>query len=71
MNEELFIPLYGKRDFSLVKGEGSYVWDSEENKYLDCLTGIAVNALGHCYPPVVQAIKDQTEKFNKCSSGTL
>jgi predicted acetylornithine/succinylornithine family transaminase len=51
-----------------VKGEGSYVWDSEGNKYLDFVAGIAVNSLGHCPPIVVEAIKEQAEKLIHCSN---
>ena len=51
-----------------VKGEGSYVWDSEGNIYLDFVAGIAVNSLGHCPQVVVKAIKEQTEKLIHCSN---
>ncbi len=50
---------YGPRNLTLVKGKGSYVWDDQGTKYLDCVSGISVNAFGHCYPPVVEAIKQQ------------
>jgi predicted acetylornithine/succinylornithine family transaminase len=63
MDEDLFLQLYGKRDFGIVKGRGSYVWDREGNKYLDCVTGIAVNSLGHCFEPVVKAIEQQARKY--------
>jgi len=43
----------------LVRGEGSYVWDQNGKKYLDFLSGLAVNILGHCHPEVVEAIKKQ------------
>lgn len=43
----------------LVRGEGSYVWDADGNRYLDLLGGIAVNALGHAHPAWVQAIAMQ------------
>ncbi|MBF0431892.1 MAG: aspartate aminotransferase family protein [Fibrobacteria bacterium] len=62
-DSQYFIGNYGKRDFSFSHASGSYVWDENEKKYLDCTTGIAVNAFGHCYPPVVEAIKSQCEKY--------
>lgn len=40
----------------LVRGEGSYVWDERGKKYLDFLSGLAVNVTGHCHPEVVEAI---------------
>jgi acetylornithine/N-succinyldiaminopimelate aminotransferase len=43
----------------LVRGEGCYVWDSEGNKYLDFLAGIAVNSLGHAHPVLVDAVSKQ------------
>lgn len=54
---------YGRLPMGLVKGEGSYVWDAEGNKYLDFVAGIAVNSLGHCHPVVVKAIKEQAENL--------
>ncbi len=54
---------YGLRDLELVKGEGSYVFDADGNRYLDCIGGIAVQALGHGFPSVVAAIKNQCEAF--------
>ncbi|WFB35812.1 aspartate aminotransferase family protein [Kiritimatiellota bacterium B12222] len=46
-----------------VRGEGSYLWDSEGKKYLDFVSGIAVTALGHCHPAMVKALKEQSEKL--------
>jgi acetylornithine/N-succinyldiaminopimelate aminotransferase len=46
-----------------VRGEGSYLWDSEGKKYLDFVSGIAVTALGHCHPAMVAALKEQSEKL--------
>ncbi|TAL45802.1 MAG: acetylornithine transaminase [Salinibacterium sp.] len=43
----------------LVRGEGCYVWDSEGKGYLDFLSGIAVNALGHAHPVLVDAVSRQ------------
>lgn len=47
----------------LVKGEGSYVWDSEGTKYLDFASGISVCNLGHCHPKVTKAIQEQAGKL--------
>ncbi|HEX3678216.1 MAG TPA: acetylornithine transaminase [Galbitalea sp.] len=43
----------------LVRGEGCYVWDDAGNKYLDFLSGIAVNSLGHAHPVLVGAVSEQ------------
>jgi len=57
------IPNYGRFPVSLVRGEGSYVWDSEGNRYLDFFPGWGCNLLGHCPPPVVEAVRDQLGKL--------
>lgn len=43
----------------LVRGDGCYVWDDSGKKYLDFLAGIAVNALGHAHPALVDAVSSQ------------
>jgi predicted acetylornithine/succinylornithine family transaminase len=53
------VPNYGRFPVSLVRGEGSYVWDSEGNRYLDLFPGWGCNLLGHCPPPVVEAVRQQ------------
>ncbi|MCC6798576.1 MAG: acetyl ornithine aminotransferase family protein [Anaerolineae bacterium] len=53
------------RGYPLVmeRGEGARVWDVDGNEFVDFTTGIAVTATGHAHPAVVQAIKDQADKF--------
>jgi acetylornithine/N-succinyldiaminopimelate aminotransferase len=43
----------------LVRGEGAHVWDVDGKRYLDFLAGIAVNALGHAHPALVEAVSTQ------------
>lgn len=50
---------YGTPALTLVRGEGSHVWDADGNRYLDLVAGIAVNALGHAHPAVVAAVTEQ------------
>ena len=47
----------------IVKGEGCWVWDEKGKKYLDFLSGLGVNSLGHCHPAVVDAVRKQTGKL--------
>jgi len=54
--------------FVMDHGKGSEVWDVDGNRFLDFAAGIAVNSTGHAHPKVVQAIKDQAEKFIHISS---
>lgn len=50
---------YGRFPIALVKGKGTRVWDASGKKYIDFVSGLAVNNLGHCPPAVVQAIRQQ------------
>lgn len=50
---------YNRYPLTLVKGRGINVWDSEGREYLDFVSGIAVNNLGHCHPQITKAIKRQ------------
>jgi acetylornithine/N-succinyldiaminopimelate aminotransferase len=50
---------YTRYPVNLVRGEGSFVWDSEGNRYLDFFPGWGCNLLGHCPPKVVQAVQEQ------------
>lgn len=50
---------YGTPQLSLVRGEGAHVWDADGTEYLDFVGGIAVNALGHAHPAVVEAVSAQ------------
>ncbi len=47
---------YARPPFVLDRGEGCWVYDTEGNAYLDCVAGIAVNALGHAHPDLVAAL---------------
>jgi len=51
-------------------GKGINLWDINGKKYYDFLAGIAVNALGHSHPKLVNAIKQQAEKLIHCSTST-
>ncbi|MBR9910488.1 MAG: aspartate aminotransferase family protein [Gammaproteobacteria bacterium] len=50
---------YGARKLTLVRGEGVYVWDDQNRRYLDALAGIAVCGLGHCHSAVTAALQEQ------------
>lgn len=47
----------------IVSAEGIYLTDASGNKYVDFISGISVGNIGHCHPEVVQAIKNQAEKY--------
>jgi acetylornithine/N-succinyldiaminopimelate aminotransferase len=53
------MPTYGPPTLQLVRGEGTWVWDREGNRYLDLLAGLAVTSLGHSHPAVADALAEQ------------
>ncbi|MBN2712626.1 MAG: aspartate aminotransferase family protein [Planctomycetes bacterium] len=57
------IPNYNRAPIAIVKGEGSWIWDSDGKKYLDFFPGWGVSGIGHCHPKVVEAVKKQAEKL--------
>ncbi|CAM04499.1 acetylornithine aminotransferase [Saccharopolyspora erythraea NRRL 2338] len=59
---------YGTPKLTLVSGSGCEVTDADGRTYLDLVSGIAVNALGHCHPAVVQAIGDQAARLGHVSN---
>lgn len=54
---------YGRLPVALSHGEGCWVWDTAGRRYLDGLSGIAVNTLGHNHPRLVAALRDQVGKL--------
>ncbi len=54
---------YNRKKISFKYGKGSYLYSSNNKKYLDFVQGIAVNSLGHSHPKLVKAIKDQSKKL--------
>lgn len=63
-NEQEFqLTTYSKLDLAIVRGRRSWVWTSENEKYLDLYGGHAVCAVGHSHPEVVRAIAEQADKL--------
>jgi predicted acetylornithine/succinylornithine family transaminase len=59
---------YGRQPLALSRGEGVYVWDVEDRRYLDMASGIATTLLGHCHPRVVAALEQQAHALWHCSN---
>ncbi|MET2973406.1 aminotransferase class III-fold pyridoxal phosphate-dependent enzyme, partial [Vibrio harveyi] len=55
--------VYNRTPLAFERGEGARLFTTDGDAYLDCMAGIAVNALGHANPKLVQAVKDQAEKL--------
>ena len=62
-NNKFIIGNYSRYPISIIRGEGSYVYDSNNKKYLDFISGIAVNNLGHSNEGIKKAIIEQLDKL--------
>lgn len=60
---EALFPTYARYPITLVKGQGSWVWDDEHNKYLDFVSGIAVTNLGHAPQVIKEALVQQLDEL--------
>ncbi len=58
--------VYIKRDLEIVRGEGAILWDSNGNRYIDCVGGQGVANLGHAHPTVVNAVQAQVATLMSC-----
>src|SRR3974377_143950 len=56
---EYLLQNYARYPLVLARGRGCYVFDTEGRRYLDFITGIGVNALGHAHPRIVKVIREQ------------
>ena len=54
---------YNRRNISFKRGKGSFLFSASGKKYLDFLSGIAVNTLGHSNPKLIKALNSQAKKF--------
>ncbi len=61
--DDVMVPTYAPSAVIPVRGQGSRVWDQQDNEYIDFAGGIAVSSLGHCHPALVNALKEQGEKI--------
>ena len=61
--DQVMVPNYAPQALVPVRGKGSRIWDQDGREYIDFAGGIAVNALGHCHPALVEALKKQGEKL--------
>ncbi|MFN3802386.1 aminotransferase class III-fold pyridoxal phosphate-dependent enzyme, partial [Belliella pelovolcani] len=68
IDQQYYLPTFNRIPITLVKGEGSKLWDIEGKEYTDLLAGIAVTNVGHCHPKVVKAIQDQASELMHISN---
>ncbi len=60
---ELLLPTYDRQKVLFTRGKDGYLWDSKGKKYLDFLSGLGVNALGHGHPAIQSVLKKQAGKL--------
>jgi predicted acetylornithine/succinylornithine family transaminase len=63
LERQYLLQTYSRYPVVLARGKGVFLWDIEGKKYLDFVSGIGVNALGHAHPRIVKAIRDQAAKL--------
>lgn len=63
LEDQYLLPTYARIPMLLEKGKGVFVYDSEGNRYLDFISGIGVNALGHAHPRLVKVIREQSSQL--------
>jgi acetylornithine/N-succinyldiaminopimelate aminotransferase len=63
MSTNYVMETYGRFDVSFEKGKGTKLYDSEGNEFLDFVSGIAVNCLGHSHPSIVKTIQEQSQNL--------
>jgi len=61
--QKLLLPTYDRQKVLFTRGRGVYLWDSTGKHYLDFLSGIGVNALGHAHPAIQRVLKQQAGKL--------
>ncbi len=61
--QKLLLPTYDRQKVLFTRGRGVYLWDSKGKRYLDFLSGIGVNALGHGNPAIQKVLKQQAGKL--------
>ncbi|MDQ6996737.1 MAG: acetylornithine transaminase [Mariprofundus sp.] len=59
---------YARFPLTLVRGKGARAWDDQGREYLDFISGIAVNTLGHAHPQLIEALSEQAGTMLHCSN---
>jgi acetylornithine/N-succinyldiaminopimelate aminotransferase len=63
LERDYLLQNYARYPIVLSRGKGPYVWDTNGKKYLDFISGIGVNALGHAHPRITKVIRDQAGRL--------
>jgi acetylornithine/N-succinyldiaminopimelate aminotransferase len=57
------LPVFARADIAFTRGEGVWLIGTDNERYLDFTSGVAVNALGHCHPHLIAALQEQATKL--------
>src|SRR3954464_5067923 len=68
LERDYLLQNYARYPLALARGKGCYLYDLKGRRYLDFLTGIGVNALGHAHPRIVKVIREQAGLLIHCSN---
>jgi len=68
MSKEKILKTYARFDVTAVSGKGCLIYDINGKEYLDFVSGVAVNCLGHCHPAIINAIREQSCKLMHVSN---
>lgn len=68
LEQKLFLRTFKRMPITLVRGQGTWVWDDQGKKYLDFVGGWAVDSLGHCPPVVTDALEKQAKTLIQASN---
>jgi acetylornithine/N-succinyldiaminopimelate aminotransferase len=63
LEKEYLLQNYARYPVVIARGKGAYVYDTDGKKYLDFISGIGVNALGHAHPRLTRVIRDQAARL--------
>jgi acetylornithine/N-succinyldiaminopimelate aminotransferase len=63
LEKRYLLPTYNRYPVALERGKGVFLFDFEGKKYLDFVSGLGVNALGHAHPRIVKTIREQAAKL--------
>ena len=68
LEKEYLLQNYARYPLVLDRGKGCYLYDLDGKRYLDMISGIGVNALGHAHPRIVKVIREQSQLLVHCSN---
>ena len=68
LEKKYLIQTYARAPLVLERGKGCWVWDVKGKKYLDFVSGLGVNALGHAHPRLLKVIRDQAGRMIHASN---